>query len=256
MSRSGDGRVGQGGAGACLVGISVSLLIAQSCAGPLPSTAPLGLGPLAKAEAVEREKREAEREAALASGDAGADAAGPKAPGAASGTASGAGGADPGAGSDAGAATAAAAAEAGTDTSDKAPAAKAVFAGVYVGEDTSLFKLSGLPDRSEADSNAKTRVEDRADGNVNIIPVDSSNGKDICTLEAVVKDKTKKLFEIKRGQSCFEPEQGGMSGTIRKGSAKFDGDKLTFDVVLALEINTPSTQLTGTLEYHFEGTRP
>ncbi len=247
-------RIRQGGVRACLVGVSAFLLVAQSCAGPLPSTAPLGLGPLAKAEAAEREKREAEREAALASGGSGSDASTPKPPGASGKSASGTGSSDAGAATDAGAKTAAA--EAGADTPDKAPAGKVVFAGVYVGEDTSLFKLSGLPDRSEADSNAKTRVEDRADGNVNIIPVDSSNGKDICSLEAVVKDKAKKLFEIKRGQRCFEPEQGGMSGTIRKGSAKFDGDKLTFDVVLALEINTAGTQLTGSLDYHFEGTRP
>lgn len=219
-----------------------------SCSGPLPSETPLGMGPLAHAEASARAKAFAERDT-----DGGADAATPSTPTAPPAPteptiASGSGGAS--------------AFDAGTSepAADAGPASakgKTVvpYAGTYVGKDSSIYKLSGQPDASENDPNAKTKVEDRSDGGVTIIPIDSSNGKEICRLEATTKDPARKLFEVKRGQRCFEPEQGSVSGTISSGRARFDGAKLVLDLDLGLEINSPDGRVTGNLIYHFEGTR-
>lgn len=233
----------------CSLGLVGGLGLLVACAGPLPSEVPLGKGPLFTAEAKQREKRAAEREEARANApDAPPKtiAQAPKAQPKSTSSDAGAGGAP----------NAAATSSADPPKGDgaKPPATSVAYAGMYVGRDTSLYKLSGLPDRSETDANAKTRVEDRPDGGVFLIPVDSSNGKDICKLHATVKSKSQKTFEINKGQRCFEPEQGGVTGTVRSGSAKLDSGKLVFDVVLAIEVNADS-QVNGSLDYHFEGTR-
>ncbi|HMR10435.1 MAG TPA: hypothetical protein PKA88_31880, partial [Polyangiaceae bacterium] len=233
----------------CGLGLVGGLGLPVACAGPLPSERPLGKGPLFTAEEKQRKKRAAERETALANAPDAPPKPTAQAPKARPKSKS----SDAGAG-DAPKAVATSTADAPKGDAAKPPATSVAYAGVYVGQDTSLYKLSGLPDRSETDANAKTRVEDRPDGGVFLIPVDSSSGKDICKLHATVKNKSQKTFEINKGQRCFEPEQGGVTGTVRSGSAKLGSGKLVFDVVLAIEVNADS-QANGSLDYHFEGTR-
>lgn len=236
-----------------LAALLLATLLAAACAPALPSEKPLGVGPLALAEAGRLEKLEAEREARKKSarGAAQSDAPPPARPSAKRETP----GDDEPKKTDA--------EEPKNEPGDKAEAGKKPdkaaaalkWAGLYVGSDTSVFKLPGVPERPQPDPNAKTRVEDKADGSVDLIAIDSSNGKDICTLNATPKGKDRKVFDITRGQKCFEGDDGAMSGTITKGTARFDGKKLVIDMSLDIEAGPEEMRMKGKLEYHFEGTK-
>lgn len=222
-----------------------------ACSTPLPSEAPLGVGPLVAAEQQSRQR-------AGDPADAGADAPEPRVaelppptppapPEVGSAPTAGTSAMDAGA--------APAAADAGPP-GKPGPVATVKWAGLYTGKDTSRFAFAGAPEQVEDDPNAKTRVADRADGGVDLIPISSSDGKDICTVKATAKDPARKEFDIAPAQRCFEPDSGGMSGIVRSGTARFDGKKLVIDLVLDLEVTAGDTPLKGTLKYHFEGARP
>lgn len=222
-------------------------LLWVACSTPLPSEAPLGVGPLVAAERQSRQRAD----------DAGAEADEPRAA---------APPAEPPAPpeeqpaptasapiEDAGAAPPAA--DAGPPVKP-GPVATVKWAGLYTGKDTSRFAFAAAPEQVEDDPNAKTRVADRADGGVDLIPISSSDGKDICTVQAKPKDPARKEFDIAPAQRCFEPDSGGMSGIVRSGTARFEGKKLVIDLVLDLEVTAGDMPLKGTLKYHFEGARP
>ncbi len=223
------------------------LLLFASCGAPLPSTTPLGEGPLVAVEAKRRAKEEEALRDKRASSDAGARPASSSEK-SASATPPPAGEPD----------AAAAEADGGTQPStadagsSKPATGPLVLAGLYVGHDESIFRLSGMPERNEKDPNAKTRVVDKPDGSLDLIAIDSSNGKDICTLHATPNGKDRKSFTVTAGQHCFE-SGAGMSATLTKGSAKLDSGKLTLDLFFDLEVGNQDFQLSGTLEYHFEG---
>lgn len=215
-----------------------------ACAAPLPSAEPLGEGPLAKAEAKERAKAEAQ-------GDAGAKiaAAEPKEkpkppeskPDAAPPPTALASAAPPG---DAGAQPA--------STDAGAAAAPAVeLAGEYVGSDVSKYKLGGM-DREEKDDKARTRVTAPAAGEVAFTFLDSGTGKDICTLKATLSGKTATLSA---GQKCWGTDDASMSGTLTKGTATFKDKSLVLDADFDLSVGSGGFQMSGTLGYHFEGTK-
>lgn len=127
-----------------------------------------------------------------------------------------------------------------------ASAAAITYAGEYVGSDDTNTSIAGQT-QSEHDDKAKTRVEVRPSGELGFTFVSSSDGTDICTLTASVKGKD---ATFKAGQPCWATG-GGASGKLTKGSAKFDGKKVSIDMAFDLSIG-PAT---GTLTYRFTGTR-
>lgn len=140
--------------------------------------------------------------------------------------------------------------KAGAESTIKASA----FLGDFRGEDVSTYKLEGMPEREDRDPNARITVKSSSDNALDIVLVDSSNGKDICTLTATIGDLG---ATIAAGQKCFEQTGGEASATatIRTGTATIDGRRLIVDLELAFEMHVPDQDAKGTLAYHFDGTR-
>jgi hypothetical protein len=132
--------------------------------------------------------------------------------------------------------------------SDAGAAASGItYAGEYIGSDDTKTKVAGA-ERNEHDDKAKTRVEVRPNGELAFTFVSSSDGTDICTLIATAKGKD---ATFAAGQPCWAGGGSNASGKLTKGSAKFDGKKLTIDMEFDLQIGPVS----GTLVYRFVGNR-
>jgi hypothetical protein len=121
-------------------------------------------------------------------------------------------------------------------------AAAIIYAGEYLGSDDTNTKIAGQ-EQNEHDDKAKTRVEVRPSGELAFTFVSSSDGTDICTLTATAKGKD---ATFKAGQACWATGGGG-GGKLTKGTALFDGKKVSIDMAFDLRIG-PAT---GTLTYRF-----
>jgi len=216
--------------------------LAVACAPALPSTTPLGEGPLVKAEAALRAKQDKAKSAEAKKPEAGeappppvAEAPPPpKAPEPPP-PAPNAEGKKP--------------EPAGKTPAGKKPAVAVIYAGEYIGSDTSSYKMGGM-DRDEKDDKARTRVEGSGP-DISVIFIDSGSGKDICTLKAQMTGKT---GSFAAGQKCWG-DGPGMSGTLTRGTASFDDKKLVVDADFDLEVGQGDMKMSGKLKYHFEGTR-
>lgn len=131
-------------------------------------------------------------------------------------------------------------------------AAKAVakWAGEYVGTDLTTTRFEGLPERVQPDDKARTRVEEPRPGEAVLIVIDSSNGTPLCHLRA---DTTGTTATIHPYQECFGSDE--MTATVIEGSARLEGDRLIFDVLIAAEVEAEDVSLEGEIVYHFDGTR-
>ena len=128
------------------------------------------------------------------------------------------------------------------------------FVGDYKGEDVSTYKLGGMPEREERDPSARITVKNPGDKKLDVVLVDSSNGKDICTLSATMGALG---ATITPGQKCFEQtgSDASATATIRTGTATVDKRRLIVDLELDFEMHVPDQDAKGTLVYHFDGTR-
>jgi hypothetical protein len=205
-----------------------------ACSAPLPSTRPLGEGPLAEDGGM--------RVAAAPVSDAkAADAAAAEKPPAQ---------APPDAAADY---ESAAEAGAGAESADAAVDAGAApnVAGEYVGYDISTFRLQGLPESRERDDNSRALVEEAGDGLTFIFP-DSSTGEEICRLSTT--KPAAGVSKFRPGDTCTS-ESGGMKMRVVEGKAQFDGERLVIDLKLEVEASAGSESVSGELVYHFEGQR-
>ncbi len=225
-----------GGAGASI------FLLAASCT-PTPSTTPLGWGPIAanmRADPPQVHRVEARRARPRPTAPAPSEstAAAPPTPATAD-----------------SAAAAPGASGAPSNTTGGTPAvAASAFDGAFAGNDVTTYRLTGLPDREEPDPNAKINAKSTSDHSVDFVLVDSSNGQDICTLTGETHGN---VATIAAGQKCFEQsgEDSSASATVTSGSATIDGSKLTFDLEMDFGMTLDDKAMSGTLGYHFEGTR-
>ena len=216
--------------------------LALACAAQLPSATPLGEGPLAKAEALAAAKAETARDAKAKGAPKPTGAPRPDAP-------------PPPAAPTPPPPSATAEAPKPGAPAPKGPGAKpavvVVYAGEYVGSDTSTYKMAGT-ERSEKDDKARTRV-DGTGGEIAVSFIDSGTGKDICTLKAKTNGKT---ASFSAGQKCWGNDGPGMTGTLTQGTATFEDKKLTIDADFDIQVGGGSEfSMSGKLHYHFEGTR-
>lgn len=222
--------------------------LALACAPRLPSTTPLGEGPLARAESQSLAKQAAELEAKAKkeSGSGAPDAPPPETPDAPSPETPAPPPPPKTAGETPPPEPAGAKAPAG-----KKPATAVVYAGEYVGSDTSTYKMEGM-ERDEKDDKARTRVEG-AGPDISVTFIDSGSGKDICTLKAQMTGKT---GSFAAGQKCWGSDGPGMTGTLTRGSASFEDKKLVIDADFDIQVGGEGDfKMSGKLHYHFEGTR-
>jgi hypothetical protein len=224
--------------------LAAVLLVVSSCAPVLPSTTPLGEGPLAKAEAQAREKAERDAEASnrrdVASASEKPSGHSPAAT-------------PPSAGK-----TPAPKPEtpkkpeppAAKPDADKkpAPASNVVYAGEYVGSDVTETKIMGQ-ESSQKDDKARTRVDVAKNGELDVTFIDSSNGQDICTLHAK-PDGKKATFAP--GQKCWA--EGDAGGTLTSGHCEFSDKKLIVEADFDI-VGPEGSGMSGSIHYRFEGTR-
>jgi hypothetical protein len=129
-----------------------------------------------------------------------------------------------------------------------------LFVGDYTGEDVSTYRLGGMPEREDKDPKARITVKASGALALDIVLVDSSNGKDICTLKATLGATN---ATIAAGQKCFEQtgSDASATATIRTGTVTIEDRRLVVDLELDFEMHLPDQDAKGTLAYHFDGTR-
>lgn len=223
----------------------VMAALAASCAPALPSTVPLGRGPLAASTV---EAPEPPPVAATRRHDAGAESA--RDASAADADAGDSGDAAPEA-TDAGSPEPDATEP---DAAAEAASAKSAFAGHYSGEDVTTFNGGPVPAPPQKDPNAKMDVADPGGGTLEFSLIDSQSGKLICKLDGTLSGNT---AQLKSGQHCFDQQQGqgSMTATVDSGTATFNGSQLVFDMHLDLDVSAGGRTAHGSIDYHFEGTR-
>jgi hypothetical protein len=232
--------------------LGVAALVAMMTAcGAQPSRAPLGVGPLPKGAKLAAELRADARRAALlrqrssAGAKTAADSDGAESPKPAL----------PVAPPAAVAKTDAHPVGAGGATSAVVPPDAS---GEYRGDDVSAYHLEGMPDRTEKDPNARINVRREKDKDLAFVLVDSSNGKDICTLTGTITDTPDgQKTTLAAGQACFEQDSdvASATATVTRGTATFDKTRLVLDMTLAFELRLGDEEHAGTLDYHFDGTK-
>ena len=146
------------------------------------------------------------------------------------------------------------AAEAAHATDPKTKPVATAFVGDYSGEDVATYHIESLPDRTEKDPKARLKVTTSSDTELAFELVDSSNGKEICTLNGTLSDTG---ATIAKGQKCFEQsgEDASAAATVLSGTASVDRSRLVFDLDMSFAMEIAGRKLGGTLAYHFEGTR-
>lgn len=132
----------------------------------------------------------------------------------------------------------------------------AQFVGDYLGEDVATYHIESLPDRTETDPKARLKVTTSSDTSLDFELVDSSNGKEICTLKGTLSDNDKGAT-IAKGQKCFEQngEEASAAATVQSGTASIDQSRLVFDLDMTFAMEIAGRKLGGTLVYHFDGRR-
>jgi hypothetical protein len=128
------------------------------------------------------------------------------------------------------------------------------FVGDYLGEDVATYHIESLPDRTEKDPKARLKVTTSSDTALAFELVDSSNGKEICTLNGTLSDTG---ATIAKGQKCFEQngEDASAAATVLSGTASVDQSRLVFDLDMSFAMEVAGRKLGGTLAYHFDGKR-
>ncbi len=230
----------------CSITAAFLAFSAMQCGGPRPSTEPLGWGPLPpgaasasarpKSRTAKPNETKAQRTAeAVSAPDAGS--AGPEKTAAAPSSSAPQGAPPP-------------------KSSPSPPSSSGVaeLVGDYSGEDVATYRIAGLPDRKERDPKARITVKESAGDELLFVLVDSSNGKDICTLSGALKEF---VATIAAGQKCFEQSEGdaAASATVKKGSARFEKKRLVFELDMGFEMSAGGKKLTGSLDYEFDGKR-
>jgi len=220
------------------------LVLLGACTPALPSTEPLGRGPLAEQQ---EEDELPDRPRANASGaeakdggtDVGADADLADA-------------AEP---TDGEAADAGDAGDAGDGAGGEGPgdAGAASFVGEYVGTDVTTFRWEGEPEEKSPDPKARVRIESTSDTEVTIIVIYTPTGTPFCSLSATVSGNR---AEVAPDQTCPDSELNlGFSAVVTSGKATLDGDRLVLEVEGDAELPAGNDTRVGDFEYRFEGTR-
>ena len=220
------------------------MALLSACA-PRPNAAPLGRGPLAVAE----QNAEASAENRAPSPPRPAVVPDAKSTGAPT---------APAPNDDSEAETSEASAEGADEPDDETektetPGSTPAFDGLYAGEDTAIFRLTGFPEREQKDDKAKIRIEADSPGAVRITLINSEDGSDLCELTARVQGSAALL---ESPQPCFSSDaEGALQAELTSGRAVVSGDRLSMQAEGTLSATLADQELEGTLTYSFKGDR-
>ena len=211
--------------------LAVALAVTAACARELPSTQPLGTGPLAgkhgerplsstplvRTGGADQDDDETapSDEVTLVTADAGAADAQP-----------------------------AAAVDAGLK-GESAAALVVSFAGDFRGKDFNVIRPQGGPAQPPIeDPNSRITVSEERDKRL-AFTLYGEGGSVACTLYATPSGAT---AQFAAGQECI-------GGKLARGTARMDGDTLTLELVLDIELTLGDQSVRATIEYRFEGRR-
>lgn len=142
--------------------------------------------------------------------------------------------------------------EDGTD--DKPTDAKSAksFAGTYKGTDWVTIALPGFPEDEQVDDKARVvlAVLDKPE-RYSFAVLDTRTGDELCKIVGTLSEA---VITFDEEQACFAGILGvPMDANIATGIATIDGSSLTVNLGVELSVNTPNGELTGDLDYRFEG---
>lgn len=213
--------------------------IAFACSRTLPSDQPLGLGPTAVLDRQLEEQQQKKHAVEQSEGDFGdAETFSVTAEPEDAGTSDAETDAEP----DADAADGAA-----DSGSDAGSASAFAFAGEYLGEDTMVIRLPGMPERTETDDKARTLVKQDQPDRITVSIINSANGDVICSFGAKVNGDR---ATVDADAECFG--EAAVRGAVTSGQIRVDGKRLILDLAAQLEAGGRTL---GEIEYHFEGDR-
>ncbi len=222
------------------------LVLLGACTPVLPSTEPLGSGPLAEEqEEDELPDRPRSKSGSTGSGvqDAGADVGGDTE------VADGSESTEDDT-TDAGDAGDAGDAEPGPISGD---AAAASFVGEFTGTDVTTMRWEAEPEEKYPDPTASVRIESKSATEVTIVVIFTPTGGPFCSLTGTVNGNS---ADIAPGQTCPEAELNlGWTASVTSGKATLDGDQLVLEVEGDLEAQPGGDPRTGKFGYRFEGSR-
>jgi hypothetical protein len=129
---------------------------------------------------------------------------------------------------------------------------RADWVGLWRGKDTTHFLLETFPSEPMIDDQARIRVEPANSQAITLVLIDSSNDRDLCSLSATLQANQ---AHIAPGQPCFgsEDESVDLSVHVKSGTATLANAELSVDVSLEAEVKAEQLQASGTVEYHFDG---
>jgi hypothetical protein len=129
---------------------------------------------------------------------------------------------------------------------------EADWVGLWRGKDTTRFLLETFPAEPMTDDQARIRVEPANSQAITLVLIDSSSDRDLCTLSATLQANQARIAP---GQPCFgsEDESVDLSVHVKSGSAKLTNAVLSVDISLEAEVKAEQLQASGTVEYHFDG---
>jgi hypothetical protein len=134
------------------------------------------------------------------------------------------------------------------------PAAVSDWVGLWHGQDTTRFHLSGYPDQPMQDNDAKIRVAASGTDQIEFTLIDSSNDRDLCSLTASVAASE---AHIEAGQSCFgtDDDSAPLSAQVKTGLATLRQGELAVELNLDATVESGDFTTTGSIDYHFTGRR-
>jgi len=139
---------------------------------------------------------------------------------------------------------------------NEAPAASAPkeadWVGMWRGKDTTHFLLETFPSEPMIDEQARIRIEPANSHSITLVLIDSSNDRDLCSLSATLQANQ---ANIASGQPCFgsEDDSVDLSVHVKSGTAKLTNSELSVDISLEAEVRAVQLQASGMVEYHFDG---
>jgi hypothetical protein len=128
------------------------------------------------------------------------------------------------------------------------------IAGSYKGTDWVTITLPGFPDDEQIDDKARVVLAalDKPT-RYSFAVLDTRSGDELCKIEGTLSES---IITFDEEQTCFATILGvPMQAVTSTGIATVEGDTLTVTLGVVLTVSTPNGDLTGDLDYRFEGKR-